>query len=129
MPASAHAALSRRERQVMDALYRLRRATVASIVEELPGTLTYSAVRAALRTLREKELVVHRADGPRYVYAPRVPAEKARRSALDHLVSTFFDGSPSAAAAALLRMSDGDLPERSVRDMLEHIERARGEGR
>lgn len=129
MSSLEHAALSRRERQVMDALYRLRRATVATLVEELPGPATYSAVRAALRTLREKELVVHRADGPRYVYAPRVPTEKARRSALDHLVSTFFDGSPSAAAAALLRMSDGDLPERSVATLLHHIEHARGEGR
>ncbi|MEX0892852.1 MAG: BlaI/MecI/CopY family transcriptional regulator [Gemmatimonadota bacterium] len=129
MSSSAAPSLSRRERQVLDALYRLQRATVATVVEELPDGASYSAVRAALRTLREKALVVHRADGPRYVYAPRVPAEKARRSALDHLVSTFFAGSPSAAAAALLRMSDGDLPERSVADLLEQIESARGEGR
>jgi BlaI family transcriptional regulator, penicillinase repressor len=94
--------LSRRERQIMDAMYKLGRATVAQILAELPGRLNYSTVRAQLRVLEEKGHVRHEDDGPRYVYSPSIPRDVARRSALRHLVDTFFEGSAERAAAALL---------------------------
>lgn len=103
--------LARRERQVLDAVFRLHSASVAEIVEEMPEDVSYSAVRAALRTLREKELVTHRSEGRRYVYSPAISEEKAGHRALAHVVRTFFDGSPEAAAATLLGMSDVDLSE------------------
>ena len=121
--------LSRRERQVMDALYRLRRATVAELMVQIPDRPTYAAIRAALRTLREKGRVDHREKGPRYVYFPTVPPEKARSRALDHLVRTFFDGSPEAAAVALLRMSDLDIDNGRLKALERRVRRAREEGR
>lgn len=123
------AALSRRQRQVLDALYRLESATVSDLRQELPGDLSYSAVRAVLRTLDEKGLVRHRQRGPRYVYSPRIPADRARRSALDHLVRTFFDGSVEEAAVALLDMSDSAIPEDMLERLAHRIHQTREEGR
>src|SRR5256884_3629722 len=94
--------LSRRERQIMDILYQLERATVGEVLSKLPDKPNYSTVRAQLRVLEEKGHVRHEEDGLRYVYVPRVPREVARRSALQHLVETFFDGSTEKAVAALL---------------------------
>src|SRR3954468_21101696 len=102
-------ALSRRERQVMDILHRRGGATVAEIMEDLPDPPTYSAVRCILRILREKELIRHHEDGPRYVYSPAEPTEAARDDALAHVVNTYFGGSAETAVTALLRMTDGDL--------------------
>jgi BlaI family transcriptional regulator, penicillinase repressor len=102
MPESLGARLSRRQRQIMDVLFRCGEATVADVVAELPDRATYSAVRAVLRTLEDKGHVRHRADGPRYVYAPTLARETARRTAAAHLVTTFFDGSTVQAVAALL---------------------------
>ena len=95
--------LSRRERQIMDALHQRRRATAAEVQAALPEAPSYSAVRALLRILEDKGHIKHRRDGPRYVYLPRVKRETARRSALKRLVSTFFQGSVTQAMAALLR--------------------------
>jgi len=95
-------ALTRRERQIMDALYRLERASVAEVLSQLDGKPHYSTVRAQLRVLEEKGHVQHEEDGLRYVYVPCVPREVARRSALQHLVETFFEGSTEKAVAALL---------------------------
>lgn len=94
--------LARRERQIMDVLYRLERATVAEVLAQLPGKPNYSTVRAQLRVLEEKGHVRHEEHGLRYVYLPAVPREVARRSALRHLVDTFFEGSTEKVVAALL---------------------------
>jgi predicted transcriptional regulator len=107
-------ALTKRERQIMDALYRLGRATAGEILEAMPGAPSYSTVRTQLRVLEGKGHVRHEEEGLRYVYAPVVPRHTARRAALQHLVDTFFDGSHANLAAALLgrdamRLSDGDL--------------------
>ena len=106
--------LSRRERQIMDILYRRGRATAADVMREMPGEPNYSTVRTQLRVLEEKGHVRHEEEGPRYVYSPAVPRSSARRSALKHLVRTFFDGSPEQVVAALLggeaaKISDEDL--------------------
>ena len=120
--------LSRRERQIMDVIYRRGRATAAEVLEDLPDPPSYSAVRALLRLLEEKGHVQHEQDGPRYVYAPTVARDRARRSALKHVVRTFFDGSASEAMAALLdgetRLDDAELDRLSAM-----IEQARKEGR
>jgi predicted transcriptional regulator len=109
-----HGALSRRERQIMDILYRRGRATAADVMEDLPGEPSYSTVRTQLRVLEEKGHVRHEEQGLRYVYLPAVPRHAARKSALRHLVETFFDGSTEKAVAALLggegsRLSDAEL--------------------
>ena len=94
--------LSRRERQIMDILYRRGRATAAEVNEDLSGEPHYSTVRTQLRVLEEKGHVRHAEEGLRYVYMPAVPRRAARKSALKHLVDTFFDGSAEKAVAALL---------------------------
>src|SRR5271165_3449894 len=95
-------ALSRRERQIMDILYRLESASVGQVLAEIAGKPSYSTVRAQLRVLEEKGHVRHEEHGLRYVYAPAVPRDVARRSALRHLVETFFEGSTEKVVAALL---------------------------
>jgi BlaI family transcriptional regulator, penicillinase repressor len=94
--------LTRRERQIMDVLYRLERAAVSEVLAQLTGRPSYSTVRAQLRVLEEKGHVRHEEHGLRYVYVPTVPRDVARRSALRHLVETFFDGSSEKLVAALL---------------------------
>lgn len=123
------ASLSRRERQVMDALFNLGDATVAEIQEDVDADVSYSAVRAVLRVLEDKGHVDHRRDGPRYVYSPTLPREDARRDALRHLVRTFFDGSTEAAAVALLRMADTEVDRELEQELLERIREAEEEGR
>jgi len=95
-------ALSRRERQIMDILYKLERASVGQVLRKLPDKPSYSTVRAQLRVLEEKGHVRHEEHGLRYVYIPAIPRDVARRSALRHLVETFFDGSTEKVVAALL---------------------------
>jgi BlaI family transcriptional regulator, penicillinase repressor len=114
MTSRTHAVLTKRERQIMDALYRLGRATAAEILQAMPGAPSYSTVRTQLRVLETKGHVRHEEHGLRYVYTPTVPRHSARRSALKHLVETFFDGSNANVVAALLggdgsRLSDDDL--------------------
>jgi len=95
-------ALARRERQIMDILYKLERATVGQVLAALPDRPSYSTVRAQLRVLEEKGHIRHEEHGLRYVYFPAVPRDVARRSALRHLVETFFDGSTEKVVTALL---------------------------
>ena len=102
MPQSLHATLTRRERQIMDVLFRRGRATAAEVMDDLPGTSSYSTVRTQLRVLEEKGHVRHEEEGVRYIYTPAVRRHAARKSALKHLVDTFFDGSAEKAVAALL---------------------------
>src|SRR5471030_1112200 len=111
---STHTTLTRRERQIMDVLYRSGRANAADVMAALPGEPNYSTVRTQLRVLEEKGHVGHEEEGLRYVYAPAVPRHAARKSALKHLVETFFDGSAEQVVAAVLggegaRLSDDDL--------------------
>jgi BlaI family transcriptional regulator, penicillinase repressor len=124
----AAAQLSRRERQIMDVIYRRGRATAAEVLEDLPDPPGYSAVRALLRLLEEKGHVRHEQDGPRYVFLPTVNRDRASKSALTHVVRTFFDGSASDAVAALL---DGDakLDAAELDRLSAMIEHARKEGR
>jgi BlaI family transcriptional regulator, penicillinase repressor len=123
------AALSRRERQVMDILHRRGEATVAEIMGDLPDPPTYSAVRSVLRILGEKELIRYKEDGPRYVYYPAQDTEAARDDVLAHVVRTYFAGSPEQAVTALLRMSDVDMSDDDVARLRERIDRARQSGR
>src|SRR5882672_8144040 len=105
MVKTLHAVLSRRERQIIDILYRRGRATAADVMADLPGDPSYSTVRTQLRVLEEKGHVRHEDDGQRYVYIPALARGTVRRSALKHLVETFFDGSVEQAVAALLHRS------------------------
>jgi predicted transcriptional regulator len=102
MPEPIHTRLSRRERQIMDILYQLQRASVADVLARLPDQPSYSTVRAQLRVLEQKGHVRHEEHGLRYVFAPVVPREKVRQSALRHMVETFFEGSTEKLVAALL---------------------------
>jgi BlaI family penicillinase repressor len=120
---------SRRERQIMDVLYRKGRATAAEIMEEIPDPPGYSAVRAMLRVLEEKKHIRHEAEELRYVYMPVVPREKARRSAVTHLVETFFDGSAEQAVATLLSVSARNLKPEDFDRLTALIEQAKKEGR
>ena len=121
--------LSLRERQIMDVLYRMGRATAAEVHEALPDAPSYSAVRAMLRVLEEKQHIRHEAQDLRYVFMPVVPRDKARRSAVRHLLETFFDGSPEQAVATLLDVSAQNLSPEEYDRLAELIERARKEGR
>lgn len=121
--------LSRRERQVMNILFRRGEATVSEVMTELPDPPTYSAVRSILRILAEKEMITHREDGPRYVYLPAVSAERAANEALHLVVKTFFDGSADAAVTALLRLSDANLSEAEIGKLRDRIRKARVSGR
>lgn len=121
--------LSRRERQIMDIVYELNEATVVQVLDRLPSPPSYSAVRALLRVLEQKGHLVHRQDGPRYVYAPTLPRNRARRSALRHLLKTFFDNSTEDVVAALLDISEDNLSEDDYERLVELIQKAQKEGR
>jgi BlaI family transcriptional regulator, penicillinase repressor len=121
--------LSRRERQVMNIIFRRGEATVAEVMGDLPDPPTYSAVRSILRILAEKKLISHREDGPRYVYLPAVNPDRAADEALNQVVKTFFDGSAEAAVTALLRLSDADLGDAEITSLRDRIRKARVSGR
>jgi predicted transcriptional regulator len=127
MPNAFHA-LTRRERQIMDVLYRRGRATVAQVLDELPGNPHYSTVRTQLRVLEEKGHARHEEEGLRYVYMPAVPRHAARRSALKHLVNTFFDGSAEKVVGALLGGEGARLSDEELDRIAELVEKARKEG-
>ncbi|HSU15535.1 BlaI/MecI/CopY family transcriptional regulator [Longimicrobium sp.] len=112
--------LGRRERQIMDAVYRLGRATAAEVLAELPDPPSYSAVRGMLRLLEDKGYLRHEQDGPRYVYLPTTARDEARRSALAHLVRTFFNDSRENAVAALLDQPLDEGEYRRLRTLLDH---------
>lgn len=128
MAEQMQSSLSRRERQIMDAIYRLERATAAEVMDAIPDPPSYSAVRAMLRVLEEKGHLKHEQDGPRYVFSPIVARDTARRSAMKHLVRTFFDGSTEGAVAALLQ-TEGKLSRAELERLSGLIEKAKLEGR
>ena len=123
------AALSRCERQIMDVLYKLGRASVAEVLAKIGGKQHYSTVRAQLRVLEEKGHLRHKEDGSRYVYLPTVPREVARRSALWHLVETFFDGSPEKVVTALLGDEAAQVSPEELERLAQLIEKSRRENK
>jgi BlaI family transcriptional regulator, penicillinase repressor len=123
-----HAKLSRRERQIMDAIYKRGKATAAEVQQELPEDPNYSTVRAQLRVLEEKGYLRHEEQGLRYVFLPTIPREQARSSALKRLVETFFDGSAEQVVAALLDGSAGKLSEGELARLSGLIDKAKKEG-
>ena len=123
-----HTILTRRERQIMDILFRRGRATASQVMAELPGDPSYSTVRTQLRVLEEKGHVRHEEEGPRYVSMPAVARHAARKSALRHLVNTFFDGSAEKVVAALLGGEGTRLTDDALKRVAELVEQARKEG-
>lgn len=123
-----HVDLSRRERQIIDILYLQGRATAAEVRAALPDPPSYSAVRAMLRILEEKGHVHHEQDGPRYIYLPTVGRDNAKKSALRHVLKTFFDGSASQAISALLDDESANLSEAELDRLAGIIQRARKPG-
>ena len=128
-PTPAPADLGRRERQILDAVYRLGRASVADVRAELPDPPSYSAVRGMLNLLKDKGHVRHEADGLRYVYLPVVDPAEARRSAMAHVVRTFFGGSPAEAASALFDLPDSTLSREELAQLSRLVKHAAKEGR
>jgi BlaI family transcriptional regulator, penicillinase repressor len=128
MSKQPHKDLSRRERQIIDILYARGRATAAEVQQMLPQPPSYSAVRAMLRILEEKGHVRHEQDGPRYVYVPTVARDNAQRSALHHMLKTFFDGSAEQAISALLDEPSTKLSDAELDRLARLIDSARGTG-
>src|SRR5687767_9639356 len=128
MPKSLHAALSRRDRPTMDILFRLGPATAADVMAELAGDPSYSTVRTQLRVLERKGHVRHEDDGVRFVYMPVVARHTARKSALRHVVDTFFDGSLEKAVAALLGSEGAKLSGEQLDRIATLIDKARKDG-
>ena len=129
MTKQTHSNLSRRERQIMDIIYKRAQATAMEMMENLPNPPSYSAVRAMLRLLEEKGYLKHQQDGLRYVYLPTVSREKARQSALKQMLQTFFDDSTEDAVATLLDISKSKLSKADLDRLSKLIDKARKEGR
>jgi len=123
------AALSRRERQIMDILYAKQRATAAQVMESLADPPGYSAVRTLLATLESKGYVRHERDGAKYVFIPKLHPEKAGQSAISHLIQTFFKGSRGRAAAALLDVAPSQFSREELDELEELIRKARKTGK
>jgi predicted transcriptional regulator len=124
-----HLQLGRRERQIMDVVYRRGQASVTEVLAELPDPPTYSAVRGMLRLLEDKGYLRHEQEGLKYVYLPAEDTHQVRASALKHMVKTFFGGSPEQAVAALLEMSDSKLSSKDKQYLSQLIRKAQQEGR
>jgi BlaI family penicillinase repressor len=125
MPRSVPHTLTRRERQIMDILYKLGRATAGEVLEGLPGSPTYSTVRAQLRVLEEKGHVQHEEVGLRYVYEPKVPRNAVKNSALRHIVDTFFEGSTHKVVAALLGGESSNVSDEELDRITDLVDKAR----
>jgi len=127
--ATTHLDLGPRERQIVEAIFRLGRATVNDVLDELPDPPSYSSVRAILAKLERKGYVRHVEDGPRYLYQAAVPTDRARKHAMRNLIDTFFQGSVESAAAALLGMNEGGTDRETLQRLGELVAQARKEGR
>src|SRR5689334_14687681 len=128
MSHSLHSKLSRRERQIMDILYRDGRATAAEVMSQLSGSPNYSTVRTQLRVLEEKGHVKHETEGTRFIYSPTVPRHAVRQPALKHLVDTFFGGSPEKVLTALIGNEGSRLSDEELDRLAQLIEKARKGG-
>jgi predicted transcriptional regulator len=115
--------MSKRERQIVEAIYARKSASAADVRAAIPDPPSYSAVRATLSVLVRKGLLSSRRQGRRYIYAPTIPHEKARQSALRHVLETYFDGSVNAAMAALIRVDRKQIPDGDYRSLLEMIKK------
>src|SRR5687767_11501272 len=129
MTDTPHLNLSRRERQIMDVIYARGPATVAEVLEDMPDPPSYSAVRAMLGKLERKGYLKHEEHGLRYVYLPTVAREDVQDTALERVMHTFFEGSPTKAVAAILDMSAVDLTDEEIDQMAKLVEQARRRGR
>jgi predicted transcriptional regulator len=129
MPKALHSSLSRRERQIMDILYRLGRATANEVMADLSGEPHYSTVRTQLRVLESKGHVRHEEEGLRYVYLPTVPRHAVRQSALRHMIETFFEGSAEKMLSTLLGGEGGKLEDEELERLAQLIDKARKAGR
>ena len=121
--------LSRRERQIMDVIYRNREATAMDIMNNIPNPPTYAAVRRLIAILEEKGYVTHRTEGPRYVFRAIEELDDVRKSAISHLKDTFFRGSAVKAVAAILDLSSNDLTDSELDQLGQLIKNAKSEGR
>jgi len=129
MPNAPHASLSRRERQIMDILYRLGRATANEVMNALSGEPNYSTVRTQLRVLESKGHIRHEEEGLRFVYMPTVPRHAVRQSALRHMLETFFEGSAEKLLSTLLGSEGGKLSDEELERLAQLIEKTRKGGR
>jgi predicted transcriptional regulator len=129
MAKSTHLDLGRRERQIIEALFKRGRATVSEVLADLADPPSYSTVRAMLGKLEKKGYVRHIEDGPRYLYLPAVPTERARQTAMHNLVETFFQGSVESAAVALLRMSDTQIDQETLDRLNAMVTESKKDGR
>src|SRR5215470_8591609 len=125
MNKSLHLKLSRRERQIMDIIYRRGRATASDVMAELTGSPNYSTVRTQLRVLEEKGHVEHETEGTRFVYTPTVPRHAVRQPALMHLVDTFFGGSPEKVLAALIGNEGRKITDEELDRLSQLIDKAK----
>lgn len=129
MPPKTQINLSRRERQIMDIIYRRGHASAGEVLNDLPDPPSYSAVRALLRILENKGHLTHKKEGPRYIYAPTQPRQNAGESALQRVFQTFFDGSIEKTVAALLDVSDSSLSDAEFDRLAQLIDEAKKGGR
>lgn len=120
---------SRREKEVMDIVYRLGQATAAEVRDQMVAPPSYSSVRSTLSGLEGKGHLRHQFDGNRYIYSPTLRREKARLSALEHLLTTFFDGSAAEVVAALIEAKRSDLTAEELEELSQLIEQTKREGR
>jgi len=114
--------LSRRERQIMEAVYQMKEASVADVVEKMPDDPDYHTIRVSMANLRDKDYLKYRREGKRYIYSPVISEEKAQKSALRHMVDTFFKDSPSKAVLKLLDISSAELSDEDINQIQKWID-------
>ncbi|MBE3120480.1 MAG: BlaI/MecI/CopY family transcriptional regulator [Candidatus Atribacteria bacterium] len=125
MSTGPHAGLSRRERQIVEIIYRKKRGSVKDIRGEMPDPPSYSVVRTTVNILERKGYLTHTANGNRYIYAPKTSRQKATRGALKHLLGTYFDNSLEKAVTAMIELRAGDLTEADLKRLSELIRKGR----
>lgn len=121
--------LTKRERQIMEVIYRLGRATAADVVDNLPGKPVNATIRTMLGVMEDKGYLRHETEKGRFIYYPTIPLKQARSSALEHLLETFYKGAEVNAVISILRKSESKLSEEDARMLVELIESSRKEGR